>query len=99
MLAYSNDCGYPCIFKEQLSKLIKTNDLVIGISCSGNSANVLNAIRYANELACTTAGLVGFDGGELRKITNFGVYVPSNDMQVCEDIHLIITHIILRMLK
>jgi D-sedoheptulose 7-phosphate isomerase len=99
MLAYANDCGYPCIFKEQLSKLCKFSDLVIGISCSGNSPNVLNAIEYANNLGCWTVGFCGYDGGELREITNFGVYVPSNDMQVCEDIHLIISHIILRMLK
>jgi D-sedoheptulose 7-phosphate isomerase len=99
MLAYANDCGYPCIFREQLAKLIKIGDMVIGISCSGNSPNVLKAIEYANNIGCVTIGFCGFDGGELRKITDTGVYVPSNDMQVCEDIHLIVSHIILRMLK
>lgn len=99
LTAYANDVDYASVFKLQLSKLIKPGDLVIGISCSGNSENVINAIIYAKHFGYLTIGFTGFGGGLLMEVADYDIHVPSNDMQVCEDIHLIITHIILKLLK
>jgi D-sedoheptulose 7-phosphate isomerase len=63
------------------------------------STNVLNAIEYANSLNAITIGITGYDGGELKKISKLGIHVPINDMQISEDFHLIITHIIMKKIK
>lgn len=97
MLAYGNDCGFDTIFRQQLEKLAKPTDKVIGISCSGNSKNVIEAINYANALRCITVGFTGFDGGVLKELVKYNIHVPCDDMQICEDIHLIITHILLKL--
>jgi D-sedoheptulose 7-phosphate isomerase len=99
MLAYGNDDCFDSIFKHQLTKLLRPKDLVIGISCSGNSQNVVRAIIYANQYGCKTIGFTGFDCGEVGIIAKHGICVPSHDMQICEDIHLILTHVLLRILK
>jgi D-sedoheptulose 7-phosphate isomerase len=99
LTAYANDIGYASVFKLQLSKLVEPGDLVIGISCSGNSENVISAIIYAKHFGYLTIGLTGFNGGELEKHVDHSIHVPSNDMQVCEDIHSIITHVISKLLK
>jgi D-sedoheptulose 7-phosphate isomerase len=96
VLAYANDCGFDCIFKLQLAKLIQPGDIVIGISCSGNSKNVIDAIIYAKHYGYLTIGLTGYDGGQLRSLVEHSVHVPSMDMQICEDVHLIITHTIMK---
>ena len=72
------------------------DDLLICISGSGNSKNIINAVEYANNLGADTIGIVGFDGGKLKKMSNYCVHVPSNDMQICEDIHLMIGHMIMK---
>ena len=97
--AYANDVKYDSVFEMQLLRLMKKDDLVIGISCSGNSPNVLNAIHYAVSSGTTTFCLTGFDGGRLKNVTNMAVHVPCDDMQICEDCHLIITHTVVKMLK
>jgi D-sedoheptulose 7-phosphate isomerase len=99
LLAYGNDDGFVTIFKNQLEKLIKPTDMIIGISCSGMSANVISAILYGNQQGCLTVGFTGFNGGDLVKSVDIDIHVPCDDMQICEDIHLIISHIILRILK
>lgn len=99
MLAYANDVDFKSIFKLQLSKLVNPGDLVIGISCSGNSANIVDAIIYAKHYGYRTIGLTGFDGGVLKALVDHSIHVPCSDMQVCEDIHLIITHSILKALS
>ena len=98
MLAYANDFGFQYMFKKQLENKLTSNDVVIGISFSGNSPNVLNAIEYGNQKNAITIGFYGFDGGRLRDICDVGIHVPSSDMQICEDIHLIFTHLIARMI-
>jgi len=98
MLAYANDISYADIFTEQLKNFLKPNDLVIGISASGNSENVLRAIDYGNEKKAKTIGLTGFDGGKLAKISQFALIVGADDMQKVEDAHLIISHIIMQIL-
>lgn len=99
VLAYGNDNGFDSIFKLQLSRLIKPGDIVIGISCSGNSRNVTDAIIYAKHFGYLTIGFTGFNGGSLKTLVEHNIHVPCDDMQVCEDIHLMITHIILKLLK
>jgi D-sedoheptulose 7-phosphate isomerase len=96
MLAYANDVSYSDIFVEQLKNFIKPGDLVIGISGSGNSENVLKAIDYANENGTKTIGLTGFDGGKLAKLAKIALVIPINDMQKVEDIHLILSHMIMK---
>lgn len=93
ILAYSNDVSYDVIFEEQLKNFLNEGDIVLGISGSGNSKNVINAIQYANSCNAKTIGFTGFNGGKLHKIVNIGLHVPVNDMQITEDIHLIINHI------
>ena len=92
--AWANDTQYEDIFAEQLAHFVSSGDLVIGISGSGKSKNVLNAIKLAKECGALTVGLTGFDGGEMKDIVDYCLIVPSNNMQQIEDCHLIITHLI-----
>lgn len=94
LLAYANDEGYEEVFVEQLRNFLSPDDVVIGISGSGNSPNVLKAIAYANSLGARTVGLTGFDGGELRRLARYGVNVPGDNMQVAEDLHMMLDHMI-----
>ena len=96
--AYSNDVSYQDIFLEQLKTLMRPNDLVIGISGSGNSENVLRAIEYANQQNNMTLGLCGYDGGKLKSLAKHPVWIPVNDMQLSEDLHFIFGHVIMRSL-
>lgn len=96
--AYANDMSYQDIFVEQLKNIIDPGDIVIGISGSGNSENVLRAVQFANSLGNITIGLCGFDGGKLREIAQHPIWVPIKDMQVSEDIHFIFGHIVMQSL-
>jgi D-sedoheptulose 7-phosphate isomerase len=96
--AYSNDISYDEIFCGQLKALMDEGDLVIGISGSGNSKNVINAIDYANKNGGDTLAVVGYDGGTLKKIAKNNVWVPSFDMQLCEDLHLTFGHMVMKTL-
>jgi len=99
LTAYANDVNYESVFQLQLSKLVNQDDLVIGISCSGNSQNVLNAITYAKKWGNITIGFTGYDGGELKELVDHEINIPSFDMQICEDCHMIIIHTIVKILK
>lgn len=92
--AFANDDGYANVFAHQLDSLLRPNDIVIGISTSGNSPNVLNAIRLANERQAITVGFTGFDGGKLMDMVKLSVHVPSHIIEHVEDIHLILEHLI-----
>ena len=99
MLAWANDSSFDDVFVEQLRNHIETGDVVIGISGSGNSVNVLKAIEFANEAGAITIGLSGFDGGTLAKSATISYTVPSDCMQQIEDIHLLIEHLISLILR
>jgi len=99
MLAWANDSSYEDVFLEQLSNHVEKGDVVIGISGSGNSVNVLKAVEHANRVGAVTIGLVGFDGGALSKICKVSYVVPNNCMQQVEDIHLLIEHMISNILR
>ena len=92
--AYANDEGYDTVFAEQLNNLVNPGDIVIGISASGNSPNVLNGIHLANTKGAKTIGLVGLDGGKLLSMVNFCLHVPTNRIDQAEDVHLILGHMI-----
>jgi len=99
ILAYANDISYDEVFLEQLKNYANSGDLVIGISGSGNSINVLKAIKFANEINCETASLTGFNGGNLNLLTSIKLNVPVSDMQITEDAHVIIMHILYKLLN
>lgn len=92
--ALANDIDYSYIFKEQLVGLLKEGDVVIGISASGNSSNVLKAIEYARQNGATTIGFVGFGGGRLKELAHKSIVLSSKDYGQVEDIHLSLAHII-----
>jgi D-sedoheptulose 7-phosphate isomerase len=96
ILAYANDVCYEGIFVQQLRNFLHPGDLVIGISGSGNSENVLRAIEYANASGAATFGLTGFDGGKLARVAQESIVVPVHDMQKTEDLALVICHIIMQ---
>ena len=96
--AYANDISYQDVFVAQLKPAMTRGDLVIGISGSGNSENVLRAIRHANENGGVTLGICGYDGGKLRKLAQHAICADVNDMQLSEDIHLIFGHITMQAL-
>jgi D-sedoheptulose 7-phosphate isomerase len=97
--AYANDEGYENVFAQQLINLIRPNDVVIAISASGNSPNVLQAIKAAREYHAKTIGFTGFDGGRLGAMVDLNVHVDSNIIEHVEDIHLMLEHMIIRALK
>lgn len=99
MLAWANDASYEHIFVEQLKNLMQPGDLVVGLSGSGNSPNVLAAIEYANRNGAITLGLVGFDGGKLLKIARHSLHAPTFHMGQAEDAHLAISHLITDIMK
>jgi D-sedoheptulose 7-phosphate isomerase len=98
--AYANDEGYASVFSQQLANLIRPNDIVIGISASGNSQNVLNAIEEAQKHDnVITIGFTGFDGGRLGQMTQINIHVKSNIIEHVEDIHLMLEHMIVKTMK
>jgi D-sedoheptulose 7-phosphate isomerase len=92
--ALGNDYGYENVFVEQLHNLVDTGDVVIAISASGNSPNVLKAVTLASERGATTVGLTGFAGGKLAKIVNYAIVAENDCIEQVEDIHVILEHMI-----
>lgn len=94
MMAIANDIGWDHIFVEPLKNFLSAKDLVIGISGSGNSKNVVNAMEYANAQGATTVAMSGFNGGKISQIATINVHAPVMDMEVTEDIHMVIFNIV-----
>jgi len=97
--AYANDEGYENVFSQQLINLVKPNDIVIAISASGNSKNVVNAVEEARKHNVTTIGFTGFDGGRLGQLVDIHIHVESKIIEHVEDIHLMLEHMIVRTIK
>ncbi|MCC6300612.1 MAG: SIS domain-containing protein [Anaerolineales bacterium] len=97
--AYANDEGYENVFAAQLANLIEADDIVIAISASGNSANVLKAVEAARKHNACTIGFTGFDGGRLGSMVDLQVHVNSHIIEHVEDIHLMLEHMIVKTLK
>lgn len=92
--AWANDTSYEDIFAQQLENLVEPGDIVIGISGSGNSVNVLNAVKLAQSAGATTIGFTGFGGGKLKDLVDICLIVPNPYMRQVEDIHLLLEHVI-----
>jgi D-sedoheptulose 7-phosphate isomerase len=99
MTAYANDEGYENVFAQQLANLVQAGDVVIGISTSGNSPNVLRAVEVANRARATSVGFTGFDAGQLGGMVDIHVHVPSDCIEQVEDIHLMLEHLITKALR
>lgn len=96
VLAYANDTSYDLIFVEQLKNFMKPGDVILGISGSGNSPNILRAMEYANANGGVTVGMTGYSGGKLGQLAQHHVNINIDDMQIAEDLHLVMAHILLR---
>ncbi len=97
--AWSNDTAYENIFEEQLANMIEPGDVVIGISASGNSLNVINALNLARKSRAATIGLLGAKGGLIKNIVDSYVLAPGQNIEQEEDAHMILAHIITRHMR
>ncbi len=96
--AYANDVSYDDVFLDQLKPVLDKGDLVIGISGSGNSENVLRPVHYANDNGGISLGICGYDGGKLKQIAQHSICADIHDMQLSEDVHLIFGHMTMQTL-
>lgn len=94
MTAWANDTDYNTVFSEPLKNLAQSGDLLVAISASGNSPNIIAAVEAAKQLGVKVIGLAGFGGGKLAKMADASVIVPSNEYGPVEDVHMILDHII-----
>ena len=97
--AYANDEGYENVFAQQITNLVNPEDVVIGISASGNSPNVLKAILEAKKSNAITIAFTGFDGGRLGQMVDINIHVNSDIIEHVEDIHLVLEHMIVKTIK
>ncbi len=95
----ANDVGYNSVFKEQLIGQVDKGDVVIGISASGNSSNVLEAMEYARSAGAVTVGFIGFGGGKLKELSDKSIVLSSRDYGQVEDTHLVLDHIFTCLVK
>ncbi len=95
VMAIANDIGFEEIFRFQLRGVMEPGDILVAISGSGNSQNVLNAAEYAKKQGCKVIGLTGFDGGKLKKLSDVSLHVPVMSMQVTEDVHMMFDHLMM----
>lgn len=98
VMAIANDISYDEVFLFQLKNRLKSTDLVIGISGSGNSINVVKAVEYAREVGTPVLGITGYTGGKLRKLSDYHLHVPVDDMQITEDIHMTFDHMMYKVI-
>ncbi len=98
LLAFANDVSYDDIFVEQLRSALRPGDLVIGLSGSGNSMNILRAVEYANAHGGITIGITGYSTGKLRRIARHNINLNIDHMQIAEDLHLILNHNLVNLL-
>jgi D-sedoheptulose 7-phosphate isomerase len=99
MTAWANDRRYDDIFAEQLRTFVRGHDVVFAISGSGNSPNVLNGLQVARDCGAQTIGLTGFKGGRMKMLCDLCVVIPSDNMQLIEDLHVAVTHSIFTVLR
>lgn len=97
--ALANDEGYENVFAQQLASFVRPGDIVIAISTSGNSPNVIKAVELANQVGARTLGLTGFDGGLLGSLAELHLHVPSHCIEHVEDLHLVLEHLICKALR
>ncbi len=98
MLAIANDDSYNNVFLNQLKGRLSKNDVVIAISGSGNSGNIVNAVSYAKEVGAKIIGVTGYSGGKLFKLADYHLHAPIDDMQIAEDIQMVFNHLMMKIL-
>ena len=98
VMAIANDIGYEEIFRFQLKGRLALGDIVIGISGSGNSQNVINAVEYAKAQGNKVIGITGYNGGKLKPLADISLHAPVDDMQITEDVHMIFDHLMMSVL-
>ena len=98
IMAIANDDCYENVFYNQLVNRLKNGDLLIAISGSGNSKNIIKAVEYAKRKGNKIIGFTGYDGGKLKPLSDISLHVPINNMQITEDIHIIFNHTIMYIL-
>ena len=98
MLAIANDDSYDNVFLSQLKGRLSKNDMVIAISGSGNSGNIVNAVSYAKEIGAKIIGVTGYSGGKLFKLADYHLHAPIDDMQIAEDIQMVFNHLMMKIL-
>jgi D-sedoheptulose 7-phosphate isomerase len=96
--AYGNDFSFSDVFAGQIDALMDEGDLLVAVSGSGNSPNVIKAIESAHRVGGKVLGVVGYDGGKMMPMCDHSVWVPSFDMQLCEDVHLMFGHMVMKTL-
>lgn len=99
LMAVANDIGYEEVFRFPLKNKMKSGDILIGISGSGNSKNVVNAMEYAKSIGGTTIAIVGYSGGKMKEVADYNIHVNINDMQISEDIHMMLDHMVMYVLS
>jgi D-sedoheptulose 7-phosphate isomerase len=99
VMAWANDADYSRVFSEQLRSLAVRGDVAVAISGSGNSPNVLEAVKVAREMGLRTIGLTGIGGGKLKGMVDVPLVVPSQSMQHTEDVHLFVLHFLMAFLR
>ncbi len=97
--AWANDTSYSAVFAQQLENYLEPEDVVIGISASGNSMNVVNALELAKSRGATTLAFTGFDGGKVKDIAHLCIIVPNNSIKQVEDVHILLEHVIIDSLR
>ena len=97
-MAVANDISYDEIFRYPLKNKMKAGDIFIGISGSGSSMNVVNGMEYAKSIGGITIAIVGYDGGKLKQMADYYIHADINDMQISEDIHMILDHLMMSVL-
>lgn len=97
--AWANDCGYENVFAEQLANFVRPADVVVAISTSGNSPNVLKAVELAGQHGAFTIGWTGYGGGKLAALVNLAVVVPNQEIELVEDVHLMLQHMVTKHLR
>lgn len=95
LMAIANDIGFEEVFRFQLKNKIEEGDIIIAISGSGNSKNVINAVEYAKSCGSKIIGMTGFTGGKLKELSDISLHVPVMSMQTTEDIHMVFDHLIM----
>ena len=99
LTALGNDYGFETVFERQVEALAQKNDAVVGISTSGNSENVVRALKKANALGAETIGLTGNNGGKIKEVANLSIVIPSNDTARIQEVHITIGHIICELIE
>lgn len=99
MMAVANDISYDEVFRYPLKCKMQAGDILMGISGSGNSKNVVNAMEYAKSIGGTTIAIVGYSGGRMKEIADYNVHVNIDNMQIAEDIHMVLDHLMMYVLS